>query len=300
MPLNLDRTLGVAVRSICLQTMADWELILHDDGSTDGSAEIAAAIADPRVRVVARPGRRGRPACLNEAIDLAQGRYLAVMDADDIAYPERLERQLAAFENQPELDLVGSPALVFDEGGAPLGKRAVPQSHREICRRPWSGFGLWQPTFFGRIEWFRRHRYDVRRRRAQDFDLLLRSYATSRFANADEILLGYREGTISVRKSWRSRYHIVASLTRGFTRRRRPDLALRGTIGQVLKGTVDGFAVASGLGYRVLRHRARPLSDAEKARWREVWTQVAGTGEGGSATAQARHASGETSGAAGS
>ena len=273
---NCERTLGVAVRSILMQTLPDWELLLHDDGSTDGTRAVGASIADPRIRLIAGSVNRGRPACINEAIDLARGRFFALMDGDDVAYPERLERQIAFLERQPEVDLVGSPQLVFGKTGLALGKRAVPLQHGEICRRPWGGFPLWQPTFVGRLEWFRRHRYNERRRVAEDQDLLLRSYATSRFANLAEILLGYREERISVRKSWRIRSHLVASFAQEFTRRRRPELAARAIAGQVMKAGVDAFAVLSGLGYRILRHRARPLSDAEKARWRQVWTQVAG------------------------
>jgi glycosyltransferase involved in cell wall biosynthesis len=165
---NACRTLWVAIRSIELQTFTDWELLLHDDGSTDGSSEIAASFADPRVKLVVGSKRRGRPACINDAIGAAQGRYFALMDGDDVAYPERLERQVAFLDRHAEVDLVGSPMLVFGAGGRALGKRAVPLAHAEICRRPWGGIPLWQPTFVGRLEWFRKHGYDPRRRRAQE------------------------------------------------------------------------------------------------------------------------------------
>ena len=271
---NCERTLATAIRSIVLQTFPDWELILHDDGSTDGSKAIAAGFRDARISLVAVPVRRGRPACINEAAGAARGRYFALMDGDDVAYPERLERQADYLERHRDVDLVGAPALVFGAEGRALGKRAVPPSHEEICRRPWSGFPMWQSTFMGRLRWFRRHPYDERRLRAQDQDLLLRSHTDSRFANLAEILGGYREETISLKKSLRTRSHLVRSFLREFGRRRRPDLAVLAVTGQMAKGVVDAFAVASGLGYRVLRHRARPLTDGERVRWGEVWAQV--------------------------
>jgi glycosyltransferase involved in cell wall biosynthesis len=271
---NCEATLAAAVRSIALQTLVDWELILHDDGSTDGSAAVAASLHDPRIRLAGTAVRRGRPACINEAVAGARGRYFALMDGDDIAYPERLERQVEYLEQHPEVDLAGAPALVFGAGGIALGKRAVPLAHAEICRRPWSGFPMWQWTFTGKREWFRRHPYDERRMRAQDQDLLLRSHAQSRFANLPDILAGYREERIALGKSLRTRFHLAAAFLREFGRQGRPDLAAWAVAGQCAKGAVDAFAVTSGLGYRVLRHRARPLTGAERSRWNEVWALV--------------------------
>ena len=271
---NCRRTLATAIRSVRLQTLAEWELLLHDDGSTDGSGEIAASFADPRVTLIAGSTRRGRPACINDAIGAARGRYFALADGDDVAYPERLERQVAFLERHPEVDLLGTPLLVFGAGGRALGKRAAPQAHADICRRPWSGIPLWQPTFVGRLEWFREHRYDPRRRRAQDQELLVRTCATSRFANLPEILAGYREETISLAKSWRGRLQGAIGFAAEYLRRRRPDLAALAFGLAAAKGLVDTFAVASGLGYRVLRHRARPLAADELAQWREVWRML--------------------------
>lgn len=272
---NSRSTLETAVRSIKMQTFQDWELILHDDGSTDGGAEAIKHLLDARTRLTTSAVRRGRPACINEAIERARGRYFALMDGDDLAYPERFERQLTFLESHTGVDLLGSPVLVFGRQGNPLGKRTVPLEHAEICRRPWALIPVWQPTFCGRTEWFRRHRYDERRRRAQDQDLLLRSYRTSRFANLPEILVGYREETISLRKSWYTRIHLLRSILPELTRQRRPGWVLRALAGQAAKAAVDALAVLSGLNYRVLRHRARPLSEEEQARWAQVWPHVA-------------------------
>ncbi len=222
---NCEATLGAAVRSIALQTLGDWELILHDDGSTDGSAAVAASLRDPRIRLAGTPLRRGRPACINEAVAGARGRYFALMDGDDIAYPERLERQVEFLERHPDVDLAGAPALVFGAGGVALGKRAAPPTHEAICRRPWSGFPMWQWTFTGKLEWFRRHPYDERRMRAQDQDLLLRSHRESRFANLPDILAGYREERIALGKSLRTRFHLAAAFLREFGRKAGPTSA---------------------------------------------------------------------------
>src|ERR1700684_408305 len=92
---NSAATLELAIRSLLNQSYGDFELLLCDDGSDDQGLAIARSFEDPRL-ICWSDGRRLRLAArLNECIDRARGRYLARMDADDIAYPDRLERQMA-------------------------------------------------------------------------------------------------------------------------------------------------------------------------------------------------------------
>ena len=102
---NSAATLELAIRSLLNQSYSDFELLLCDDGSSDQGLAIAHSFDDPRL-VCWSDGRRLRLAArLNECIDRARGRYLARMDADDIAYPDRLERQLIFLETNAEVDL---------------------------------------------------------------------------------------------------------------------------------------------------------------------------------------------------
>jgi glycosyltransferase involved in cell wall biosynthesis len=145
-------------------------------------------------------GRRlGCGARLNECIDRARGLYLARMDADGIAYPERLAQQKTFLVDHPEVDLCCGGAMVFGKHGRPLWRFSPPTGHGEIIRSPFRGFPLLHPAWMGRIEWFRRWRYDESTRLAQDHDLLLRSYRDSRFANLPPIVLGHREERITPR-----------------------------------------------------------------------------------------------------
>ena len=154
---NCERTLKLAVESILAQTYRSWELLLIDDGSSDGTVEIARSFQDSRIIVYSDGMARGLVARLNQAIALSRAKYFARMDGDDVAYPERLERQLAYLESHPDVDLIGAAILVFGQDGTPLGKRAVRPDHEAICSTPASGFGLAHPTYVGRLEWFRRH-----------------------------------------------------------------------------------------------------------------------------------------------
>jgi glycosyltransferase involved in cell wall biosynthesis len=275
---NAERTLPAALASLAGQTYRNWELILLDDGSTDGSIAAARQFADRRAALRADGRQRGLAARLNEAIELARGKYLARMDADDVCYPERFERQVAFLESHPEVDLLGTGAMVFAGEGAPLGLFPARARHEEICARPWAGFYLAHPTWMGRTEWFRRHRYDPAVTKAQDQDLLLRAWDSSRYAALVEPLLGYRQEALSLGKIFAGRYFFSRAIVRKARTTGSPLFALRGLTGQAAKALVDAIAVATGLSRRILRHRAQPFPESEGARWREVWQRFGGGG----------------------
>src|ERR1700743_863972 len=101
---NCAATLELAIRSLLNQSFGDFELLLCDDGSDDQGLAIARSFDDPRVICWSDGRRRRLAARLNECIDRARGQFLARMDADDISYPDRLARQLAYMEANPDVD----------------------------------------------------------------------------------------------------------------------------------------------------------------------------------------------------
>jgi glycosyltransferase involved in cell wall biosynthesis len=190
---NAGKDLRMAVLSIVGQTYANWELLVIDDGSTDDSLAALGGIRDPRIRVLSDRGNKGRAARLNEAIDLARGRYLARMDQDDVSFPGRFASQVAHLEGHPKVDLVAVRAITISPGNELVGVFPSPLTHAEICSSPWRGFYLPHPTWMGRIEWFRRHRYRIPESYlSDDQELLLRSYRESTFACVDEVQFAYR------------------------------------------------------------------------------------------------------------
>jgi len=111
---NEDATLQEAVESILHQTRQDFELILIDDGSTDHTPEILDNYSDHDQRIrVFHQSHSGLIRSLNKGLELAKGKYLARMDADDISLPERLEKQTAYLENNPEVGVCGTWAKKF-------------------------------------------------------------------------------------------------------------------------------------------------------------------------------------------
>ena len=127
-----ERYLGAAVASALGQTSNDLELLVVDDASTDRTSEILADFAEARLRVIRNDERLGLAGSLNRGLDEARGAYIARLDADDVALPRRLERQLARLRSSPRVGVLGSAVLEIDDGNRvgrlhqmPIGAGAV-------------------------------------------------------------------------------------------------------------------------------------------------------------------------------
>jgi glycosyltransferase involved in cell wall biosynthesis len=277
---NCAATLEAAIRSIVNQTFVDWELLLVDDGSTDETLHVARSCADARIRVFSDGRHRGLAARLNQAIEVSRGKYFARMDGDDISYPERVLLQVRYLEEHTAVDLLGGRMLVFGRGGQVLGAQENRTTHEDICRRPWAGLRLAHPTWMGRMDWFRKHLYRSDTLRCEDQELLLRTYENSCFAALSEIVVGYREEELSLRKNLTGRRSFARCVVREAMPKRQYGIAAGVVIEQGLKGLTECVAIATGLRYSVLWNRALPVDEAAVRRWLEVWGQVQrGTGE---------------------
>jgi glycosyltransferase involved in cell wall biosynthesis len=182
-----------AVRSILNQTWKNWELLIIDDGSTDGAIDRLPFLPDARISVIRDGQNRGLAARLNQAILLANGKYFARMDHDDICYPERFFLQLEYLEQHQEVDLLSTKCIEMREDGAIKGPWPFAKTHAVICRRPWLGFYMPHPSWMGRIEWFRKNLYkEPAPYCCEDQELLLRAHAKSHYDALDCVLLAYR------------------------------------------------------------------------------------------------------------
>lgn len=187
---NAERGLLDSIRSIFAQTYTNWELILVDDGSTDGSLEIAHLIDDPRVKLLPTDGQNRRlPARLNQITEAAKGDFIARMDADDLSHPERFKQQLDFLQNHPEVDVVGSSACILDKQYQPSRKLIVAETNEDIFKNKFgSGVSIVHPAIMARSKWFRQWPYDKRDVRCEDYGLWMRSCRNSTFANIPMML----------------------------------------------------------------------------------------------------------------
>jgi hypothetical protein len=192
---NGERFLREAVESILTQTFTDLELIVVDDGSTDGTPAILEELAkrDPRLIVIRFDVNQGVSEAANEGCRRSRGRFIARMDADDVSLPERLEKELAFLEANPDVAVVGSWVRRIDEHGTPGAVQTFPCEPALVA---------WSMLFFNSIAHptalFRREAltiasvYTSEYPRTEDYALLSGLSRHTRLANIPEVLLHYR------------------------------------------------------------------------------------------------------------
>lgn len=233
---NGAATVREAIDSILAQTWSDFEFLIVDDASTDDTPAILRALADPRVRVVRNDANLGLTRSLNRGLDLAQGRLIARMDADDQALPERLARQVALLGAQPEIGLCGTWVETI---GDPAGEVwDFPADDGRIrCRLLFENV-LPHPTVMFRRDVFEAAglRYDPAFTYAQDYDLWVRAAQHTRLANVPEVLLRYRVHPVQIGTARQAQQFAFAARVQRCQIERlglapsEPDLALHGAL----------------------------------------------------------------------
>jgi hypothetical protein len=186
---NDDRFISAAIESVLQQTISDLELIAVDDASTDGTAARLAGVDDPRLTVLRNDEHLGLAASLNRGLESAQGRYVARLDADDVAFPQRLERQLAHMDG---VAILGTAVVDLDADGRrgtthrnPLGRRAV--RWHSLFSSP-----FFHPTVLVDRAALGELRYDTAFAESEDYDLWTRLLENTEGANLAEPLVGKR------------------------------------------------------------------------------------------------------------
>ena len=184
---NGERYLAEAIESVLTQTLAELELVVVDDGSTDRSAEIvsSAAARDSRVRLYSQDPL-GLCAALNRAADVARAPLLARLDADDVALPERLERQVAFLAQNPAVAVVGGGVIVIDQNGIELDCEPGPE-RVDLSK----GNALSHPSVTMRADALRRIG-GYRLYPAEDFDLWLRLEEHHQLAALPDLVVKHR------------------------------------------------------------------------------------------------------------
>ncbi len=193
---NAEKFINEAVESILNQTFSEFEFIIINDGSTDQSEAILKDFQkrDQRVKVISGPNK-GYSTRLNEGLGYAKGDYIARMDADDIALPERFAKQVAFLEDHPNYVAVGSRTLLIDEEGLAIMPFSEQTSHEEIDAAHMTGRGgsISHPSVMLRRETLQSvGGYRENMEPAEDLDLFLRLAEIGKLANLPDLLLKYR------------------------------------------------------------------------------------------------------------
>lgn len=195
MPLyNAEQYVGESIESILGQTLGDFELIVVDDCSTDGSFAVTESHArrDPRIRLLRNEQNLGAAQTRNRALDVARGEYVAFMDADDLVVADRLAVQVDFLDHHPKVDLCGSYGTMF----FPDGRRKLlktPLTHEDIAAELLFGCPFGMPSVMMRREAFKRSGIRLETCMAEDYKLWADLSERMRMACIPRSLFLYRQ-----------------------------------------------------------------------------------------------------------
>lgn len=189
---NGEKFLAEAIESILGQTFTDFELLIIDDGSTDSTPRVISAFNDPRIRFERNQQNLGLSETLNRGKVMARGEYLARMDSDDVSLPQRLSRQVAFMDNNPDVGICGTWLEAFSDTSRTVWPS--PGTHDDIVCSLLFESVMYHPTVIFRNSHIDKFtvRYSPEFPAAQDYELWSRCSGGLRLANVPEVLLRYR------------------------------------------------------------------------------------------------------------
>ncbi len=187
-------TIGAAIASCLAQTFTDFELLVIDDASRDDTARIAASYDDPRVRLIRLASNVGAGAARNRGLQAARGALVAILDADDVSYPTRLERQVAYLAVHPECGLLGTAFDRLDPQGNVLGAAHLAADDAQLRWRLLTGNVIAHSSVVMRRDLaLAAGGYPEDHRNGQDYALWVALAASTGLAQLPDVLIGYRD-----------------------------------------------------------------------------------------------------------
>lgn len=218
---NCEKTLPAAIDSILAQTYTNWELIMCDDGSTDGTYKIAEeyknSIPD-KIVLLKNETNKKFSYTLNRCLAVATGELIARMDADDISHKERLKKQVEYLSCHPDIQLVGTAMLQFDESGTHgiMHPPSIPGP--KLLRNSTPFFHATVLTYQYVYETIGGYSTEKRAERVEDVDLWFRFYAKNfKGANLNDPLYNVREDLNAVRRrTLQARIHSIKTRAHGY------------------------------------------------------------------------------------
>ena len=187
---NRADVLARAIQSVLDQRLAAFELIVVDDGSTDGSAGVARSFGDERIKVIELGENRGGNAARNAGVQAATAPLIAFLDSDDTYLPEKLERVVGEFDHRPDLELLVDSFVKVQPSGKRVTRTNPVIRDRETFRKALFTRQLWKatPSITVRRDAMLAVMFDETLRRLQDFDFLIRASEVANCASTDAVL----------------------------------------------------------------------------------------------------------------
>lgn len=193
---NTEKTIEMAIQSIVDQTYTNWEFVIIDDGSTDATIPIIYDIQRrcKKIKLISNKKNLGLAASLNKGIAFSKGKYIARMDADDESYPERLEKQIMFMQKHPEVDVLGTGAVLIGKQGEFQNHILLPETHDELESCIFKKSLFFHPSVMMKKRFLEKvGGYDEKAIRSQDLELWIKGFKRGyTYHNLQEPLLKYR------------------------------------------------------------------------------------------------------------
>lgn len=196
---NSEKYIGVAVESLLVQTFQDFEIIVINDCSTDKTVEKVSRFQDKRIKILHTPQNVGAAEARNLGLRYAQGKYIAFLDADDYAYPTRLEKQVSFLEKNAAIDLIGTWTEIANERGEAINTfcLSLPVNHLPIKLLFQNCFALSSVMMRNR---FKDVNFDGSYAPAEDYEFWTKLVGRANFAILPKTLIRYLEHSQGISK----------------------------------------------------------------------------------------------------
>lgn len=237
---NMEPFLKDSIESILHQDYGDYEFLIINDGSTDGSESVVKSFSDKRIRYLSNPKNYGLVYTLNRGIEESRGKWIARMDGDDISLPERLSKQMVFVKENPDTDILATRISLINEDGSPIGEwqddvKAI--TEKEIKSYLIHNNCIAHPTILARKSIMDTYLYNEAQSEAEDYDLWLRMASDGiKIRKLNETLLLHR-----IRNN-------------SFTRKRQKNVFMklyrvksRFVINRFKKGKINVFVILTGI-----------------------------------------------------
>ena len=201
-----------AIQSILAQSFTDFELLIYNDASTDGSDEIILSFKDERIVYEKAAKNVGLVEMLNIGLNKVRGQYIARMDADDISMPTRFEEQVAFMEDNPSVGICGT---WFENFGTVTGISKTPTFEEDIILSFFYGTPVGHPTVMMRRSMLEKYnlRYEKNFLYAEDYELFERASVYFPILNIPKVLLRYRKHSTQITNlKWQHQYFLAGKI----------------------------------------------------------------------------------------
>lgn len=268
---NGEDTISFAISSLLAQTYTKWECLVVDDGSTDSTFDIVSSFNDNRITIYRFNENKGRPFARQYALGKASGQFIAMLDADDWIFTDKLELQVQQFLDEPSLVAVSAGLLITGKDG-PIGVRFADDGETRFLANPMD-FEMPHASTMLRMDAAKICDYDLRLKYSQDTDFLRKVIFLKKYKILPIPLYCYSE-FVSVRPVKVLRSYMYGCLSHLHWFGAYPLPVIFKVFKNMCKATLVAAFSAFGLFSMVLRHRSKPVSPRLKDEYHEQLRQV--------------------------